>query len=80
MNLKRTAYRLQDALIHRGRHIKINQYQAYSEKTGRMVTKYVCCEKRMTDGKMKNVTVCESYQMADVVLALSALLNDGGGG
>ena len=79
MNLKRTAYRLQTALIRRGRLIKINQYQTYAEKTGRMVTKTVCCEKRMTDGKMKNVTVCESYHMADVVKALSALLDGGDG-
>lgn len=80
MNLKRTAYRLQTALIQRERYIKINQYQTYAEKTGRMVTKYVCCEKRLTDGKMKNVTICESYQIADVVQALAALLDGGGDG
>lgn len=79
MNLKKTVYRLQTALIRRGRYIKINQYQKYAEKAGRMVTKYVCYEKRLTNGKMKNVIICESYQVSDVVKALVALFDGGDG-
>jgi hypothetical protein len=44
-----------------------------------MVTKFVVCEKRIVKGKPKNVSICETYQMADVVKTLAALLNDGGG-
>lgn len=80
MNYHATARKLQTALSMRGRHIKINQYQSYSEKSERMVTKFVVCEKRNIDGKMKDVSICETYQMVDVVKALAHILNDGGGG
>ena len=74
------ANRLQTALAMKGRYIKINQHQHWSEKSGRMVTKFVACEKQNVDGVVKTVSLCESYQMADIVKALSAILNDGGGG
>lgn len=80
MNLHSTARKLQTALSARGRHIKINQYQSYSERAERMVTKLVVCEKRRIEGKEKDVIICATYQMADVVKTLAALLNDGGGG
>lgn len=80
MNLHAMARKMQTALSMRGRHIKINQYQSWSDQAGRMVTKFVVCEKQMTDGKAKDTIICESYKMSDVVLALSRLLKDDGGG
>lgn len=80
MNLHATARKLQTALAIRGRHIKINQFQSYSERAERMVTKFVVCEKRKVEDKEKDVVICCSYKMADVVKALAALLNDGGDG
>ena len=79
-NLKQTAYKLQTALAAKGRHIKINQYQGWSEKQGRMVTRFVVCEKRLVNGKMKDVTIAESYQLLDVVTSLVAVLKEIGGG
>lgn len=74
MNLRRLANKLQTALCQKGRHIRINQYQSYSERSERMVTKFVLTEKRMTDtGAMKSVTILETYQMADVVKTLAEL-------
>lgn len=80
MNLHALARKLQKALAIRGRYIKINQYQSYSERSERMVTKFVVCEKRKIDGKEKDVSICETYQMADVVKSLASLLNGGGDG
>lgn len=72
MNLRRTMYKLQTALCQQGRYIKINQMQAYSPRAERMVTKYVLTEKQMTPiGKMKTVTLLETYQVADVVKFLA---------
>lgn len=72
MNIKRLAYKLQTALCQKGTYIKINQAQSYSEKHGRMVTKYVLQENRETlDGKRRSVTIYESYQMADIVKKLA---------
>lgn len=45
-----------------------------------MVTKFVVCEKRKIEGKEKDVSICETYQMADVVKSLASLLNGGGDG
>ena len=77
MNIKRLAYKLQTALCQKGRFIKINQYQSYSARAERMVTKYVVCEKKKTpQGKTKDFVILESYQMADVVKKLAEMLND----
>lgn len=74
MKLKRLAYKLQTALCQKGRYIRINQFQSYSEKTERMVTKYVLTEKRtLENGKRKNVTILETYQMADIVKTLAEM-------
>lgn len=82
MNMKRLMYKLQTALNMRGERVKINQYQKWSDKAGRMVTKYMVTIEKMNrkTGKTQYVTVCESYQTADVVKALADLLNDDGGG
>ena len=73
------ANKLQTALVARGRKVKINQMQGWSDKQQRMVTKFVVCEKRCVADKTKDVTITESYQLADVVKALAALLKDPGG-
>ena len=78
-NLKGLVYKLQTALVAKGRHIKINQYQSWSDRQQRMVTKFVVCEKRMVENKFKDVTIAESYQLADIVKALAAILKEPGG-
>lgn len=79
MNIHAIARKLQLALSMKGKYISINQYQAWSDRAERMVTKFVVCERRIVKGKPKNVSICETYQMAEVVKALASLLNDGGG-
>lgn len=81
MNMKRLMYKLQTALCMRGTKIKINQRQTWSEKSERMVTKYVVLKEIFDKKKqrMRFETVLESYQAADVVKYLAGLLEDGGG-
>ena len=79
MKLNRLARRLQTALCMQGRHIRINQFQHYSEKKDRMVTKYMLSEEKInSDGKRYYVAILETYQMAEVVKALAGLLDTGG--
>lgn len=78
MNIKKIAYKLQMALCQKGKIIKINQHQNYSQKAERMVTKYVLQEIITTSkGKRKSVTIFESYQMADIVKFLAELYGGG---
>ena len=74
MNLKQLTYKLQAALNQRDEHYKVNQLQHYSERLGRMVTKYVL-EKSETDetGKHISTRVLETYSMADVVKTLAKI-------
>lgn len=77
MNIKRLAYKLQTALTQKGRFIKINQYQNYSTKAERMVTKYVLVEKKQDSrGKIKDFVIMGTYQMDDVVKVLAELLQE----
>ena len=76
-SLRAIANRMQTALAMRGRLISINQYQSFSEKAGRMVTKFVCSEK---NEKGKYRTVFESWQLAEIVKFLAGELNGGGDG
>ena len=78
MNLKQLTYKLQAALNQRGEHYKVNQLQHYSERLGRMVTKYVL-EKAETDetGKHISTRVLETYSMADVVKTLAKIYRIG---
>lgn len=78
-NLRGLAHKLQTALAAKGRKIKINQFQSWSDRQQRMVTKFVVCEKRMVNKKLKDVAILETYHMADVVKGLAALLHDPGG-
>lgn len=82
MNIRRLMYKLQTALNMRGKRVKINQFQHWSDKQERMVTKYVATMERVNakDGKTHVVTICESYQAADIVQAFANLLADDGGG
>ena len=75
--LKSIANKLQKALTMNGRYITINQNQFYSEKLGKMCTKYVLKEKIEIDDKMQNVTLFETFRMVDVVNFLADLLNGG---
>jgi hypothetical protein len=75
--LKSIANKLQKALTMNGRYITINQNQFYSEKLEKMCTKYVLKEKMEIDGKMKDMTLLETFRMVDVVNFLADLLNGG---
>lgn len=75
--LKSIANKLQKALTMNGRYITINQNQFYSEKLEKMCTKYVLKEKVEIDGKMKDMTLLETFRMVDVVTFLADLLNGG---
>lgn len=76
MNIKRLAYKLQTALCQKGRYIKINQYQSYSPKAERMVTKYMLTEKRTINGKKKDFVIAETYRMADIVKTLAEMYGE----
>lgn len=73
MSLRHKMYQLQMALCQKGKQIKINQFQSYSERAGRMVTRYVLAEKRNIDGKIKDFVIMESYQTAEVVKKLAEM-------
>lgn len=75
--LKSIANKLQKALTMNGLYITINQNQFYSEKLEKMCTKYVLKEKMEIDGKMKDMTLLETFRLVDVVNFLADLLNGG---
>lgn len=80
MNLNALARKMQMALMQKGVRVSINQFQHYSEKAERMVTKFVLTKPQYVESekKVKNVTICESYQMIDVVQTLAGLLKGDG--
>jgi hypothetical protein len=78
-NLRGIAAKLQTALCHKGIYIKLNQVQAYSDKSKRMVTKYLLIQTENIMGRNKNTTILETYKLADAVKALAELYEDGGG-
>lgn len=74
MNIRTTVYKLQKVLLVQGRKIKINQIQAYSQKVGKMITKYIVIESReLEDGRTKNETLLETYSMVDIAKQLALL-------
>ena len=79
MQLKNIAYKLQKALCCKGRYIRINQIQAFSIESQRMVTKYVVKERRYVEAldKERDITLIETYKMIDVVNYLAEQLNGG---
>ena len=71
-NLRALARKLQQAIaIKRNRRLSINQYQSYSTKAGRTVTKYVISE--YDQGKYK--TLYETWRLPDLVVFLASILN-----
>lgn len=76
MNMQKLVRRLQTALCVKGRHIKINQLQHYSEQRERMVTKYVLSEKKENKGgKPYSIEILSTYRMSEVVRALAEELH-----
>lgn len=75
--LKSIVYKLQKALILKGRYITINQTQFYSEQLDKMCTKYILREKQEIDGEIKNITLLETFKMVDIINYLADLLNGG---
>lgn len=73
MNIRRTMYKLQSALVQKSIRIKIDQRQVWSEKHQRMNTKYVLSTLVMVDGKLKTKTLLETYQPAEAVKVLAEL-------
>ena len=78
-NLRGIAARLQTALCKKGIFVKINQVQAYSEKSERMVTKYMLIRTEKVNGRNKNTTILETYRLAEAVKLLADMYEDGGG-
>ena len=77
MNLRNIVYKLQKALCLKGRYIKINQIQFYSEKLNKMSTKFVLKESVNINGKKKDVTLLETFRMIEVVNFLIVMLDGG---
>lgn len=75
MNLHRLTNKLQTALLRKGIKIKINQHQRWSDRSERMVTKFVVQELRNVEGRDKYVTILETYKMADIVKVLAGMMN-----
>lgn len=75
-SLRKLAAKLQTAHALRGRRFFLNQFQSYSDITGRMVTKYVLTEQNARTGK--RAVACESWQLADVVSFLAEKLGGDG--
>lgn len=76
-NLKSLSRKLQTALNAKGIRVRINQYQHYSEKSGRMVTKFVCRSEKM-DGTEANEPLI-TYDIVEVVKYLAGMLRGDGG-
>lgn len=77
MNFDRIASKLQRALLQKGRMIKINRVQMYSERRNAMLTRYSVVEPMMVDGKIKNVTLLETFQIREVVMLLKDMYGGG---
>lgn len=76
-NLRGIAAKLQTALCRKGIYVKINQIQTYSEKSERMVTKYMLIQTERISGRNKNTTILETYQLAEVVKRLADMYGGG---
>lgn len=77
-NYRTVARKLQTALAISGRKISINQYQAYSARAGRTVTKYVLSEyvQHTQGGKGKYQNLLESWSLPEVVKFLANLYSE----
>lgn len=73
-NLRPLARKLQTALaLQQNRRFTISQYQAWSEKAGRMVTKYVVAEYFPEEGRYQNRLATWNY--SEIVKYFAAELN-----
>ena len=77
MRLMPIISKLQRALLQKGRKIKVNQIQIYSERRNAMLTRYTVIEKQVVDDVRKNVTLLETFKALDVVNLLKEI--NGGG-
>lgn len=77
MNLNVLARKLQKALCLKGRYIKINQIQFYSEISNKITTKYVLKETVEEDGKRKERVIIETFRLIDIVRVLADMLDGG---
>ena len=77
MNLRTTAFKLQKALLTKGRIIKINQIQTYSQIKEGMYTQYVITErKQLTGDKTSDIPLLKTYSMVEVIQLLAGFYND----
>jgi hypothetical protein len=77
-NLRQLARKLQQAIaIRNNRRLSINQYQSYSTKAGRTVTKYVVSEYIAGDScsKGKYKTLYETWNLPQLVKYLATVLD-----
>ena len=77
MNLNAVARKLQKALCHKGRYIKLNQIQFYSERLNKITTKYILKETVEKDGKRKERVIIETFRLIDIVRVLADMLGGG---
>lgn len=77
MRLMPIISKLQRSLLQKGRMIKVNQTQMYSERRNAMLTRYTVIEKQTIDDVKKNVTLLETFKALDVVNLLKEI--NGGG-
>lgn len=78
MNLAKIAERLQTALCRKGRRIRVNRSQYYTDE-GRLRIMYQVCETidDADTGKKRTEVYCKSARMVDVVTVLRALYEGG---
>ena len=77
MNLNALARKLQKALCLKGRYIKINQIQFYSELSNKITTKYILKETVEEDGKRKEQVIIETFRLIDIVRVLADMFDGG---
>lgn len=78
-DLRRLARRLMQAIsIQQGRRLSLATYQVYSQRAGRMCTKYQLSEQRPdSTGRTRYQTILSTWQLPDVVKTLAAELQQG---
>lgn len=79
MNINKIISRIQTALLAKGRKIRIDRMQYYSEKTERMASIYKVRESMYDEDEGKNVTLehCSSPKQIDVLQTLLTLYKGG---
>lgn len=70
-NFRQLLYKLQAAHSAKGRFIAISKFQVYSQKAGRMVTKFVLSEKK----NGRQTKIFETWKIHEAVQFLADELN-----